>query len=168
MPNDPPFLIERLDRHDRKAFSCGVEALDRYFHSRVSQDVRRNLTACFIARQTDNARIAGFYTLSACHLLLSDLPEETVRRLPRYPSVPAARIGRLAVDRVYRGRGLGSVLLADAATRALRAEIGVFTIVVDAKDEAAAAFYRHHGFIELYEGSRTLFVLLSVVAARLR
>ena len=35
--------------------------------------------------------------------------------------------------------------------------------VVDAKDEAAIAFYRHHGFIALPESPRTLFLPLATV-----
>ncbi len=57
-----------------------------------------------------------------------------------------ARLGRLAVDSAYRGRKLGAGLLWDAVTRALRSEIAVFALVVDAKDDEAEAFYRHHGF----------------------
>jgi hypothetical protein len=36
---------------------------------------------------------------------------------------------------------------------------------VDAKDEAAAAFYRHHGFIALPDASLTLFLPLATVRA---
>jgi ribosomal protein S18 acetylase RimI-like enzyme len=91
-------------------------------------------------------RVAGYYTLSAADVAVSDLPADMTRRLPRYPSVPAARIGRLAVDRRFQGRGLGAALLLNAAMRALRSEIAVFALVVDAKDDEAAVFYRHHGF----------------------
>jgi len=68
------------------------------------------------------------------------------RRLPRYPAVPAARIGRLAIDRRFQGRRLGGALLLNAAMCALRSEIAVFALLVDAKDDEAAAFYRHYGF----------------------
>ena len=91
-------------------------------------------------------RIAGYYTLSAADVPVSELPADMTRRLPRYPSVPVARIGRLAIDRRFQGRRLGGALLLNAAMRALRSEIAVFALVVDAKDDEAAAFYRHHGF----------------------
>ena len=71
---------------------------------------------------------------------------EVAGRLPRYPSVSAARIGRLAIDRRFHRRGLGGALLLNAAMRALRSEIVVFVLVVDAKDDKAATFDRHHGF----------------------
>lgn len=66
--------------------------------------------------------------------------------MPRYPVLPAVRLGRLAVDRRFQGRGLGAALLADAALRASRSEIAAAILVVEAKDERAAGFYRRHGF----------------------
>ncbi len=88
------------------------------------------------------------------------LPEALARRLPRYPSVPVGRVGRLAVDQAFRGHRLGSALLADAAVRAIRAELAVFALVVDAKDDAAEAFYRHHGFESFGGQARQLIVSL--------
>jgi GNAT superfamily N-acetyltransferase len=96
--------------------------------------------------QEQEGRMAGYYTLAAGGVLLAEMPEQIAKRLPRYPSVPVARLGRLAVDQVYRGRKLGAVLPWDAVMRALRSEVAVFALMVDAKDEQAEAFYRHHGF----------------------
>ncbi len=106
-------------------------------------------------------QISGFYTLASSSIDLSSLPEETGKRLPRYPSVPAVRMGRLAVSEHCKGQGLGAALLADALTRILNAEIAAFALVVDAKDEIAAAFYRHHGMMALSDSPRTLFLPLS-------
>jgi GNAT superfamily N-acetyltransferase len=156
------FLIEPLSpRHDRTSFSRGIEALDRYLRQQATQDVRRRVTACYVALEAPGARIAGYYTLAAGGVPLSDLPEALAKRLPRYPSVPVARLGRLAVDRAYRGRKLGSALLWDAGMRALRAELAAFALVVDAKDEPAEAFYRHHGFVPLGSQSRQLVLPLA-------
>jgi len=142
-----PFPVEILGRqHDRKAFSSGVEALDRYFREQVTQDVRRRVTACYVAIDAATGKVAGYYTLAASGIPLNDMPEALAKLLPRYPSVPVARLGRLAVDAAYQGRQLGAMLLWDAATRAVRSEVAVFALVVDAKDERAEAFYRHHGF----------------------
>ena len=142
------FLIAALGPdHDRAGFSCGVEALDRYFREQVTQDVRRRATACYVAIDAATSRVAGYYTLAAGGVLLSDLPEALAKQLPRYPSVPVARLGRLAVDTAYRGRKLGAALLWDAVARSLRSEIAVFALVVDAKDDRAGSFYRHHGFV---------------------
>jgi GNAT superfamily N-acetyltransferase len=132
--------------HDRLTFSCGVEPLDRYLQSQATQDIRRHVANCLVATVANSNIIAGYYTFSAASVPMLDLPSETAKRLPRYPVVPAARIGRLAIDHGYRGRGLGAALLFDAITRAARADAAIFAILVDAKDDTAAAFYRHHGF----------------------
>ncbi|HEV7880044.1 GNAT family N-acetyltransferase [Bradyrhizobium sp.] len=71
--------------------------------------------------------------------------------------LPAALIGRLAVDRRYQGPSLGAALLFDAIARAVRADAAVFTLIVDAKDDAAARFYRHHGFTHFQAGRRGRF-----------
>lgn len=142
-----PFAIEALcPDHERAGFRSGVEALDRYFREQATQDLRRRVTACYVAIEVDTRRVAGYYTLAAGGVLLAEMPEQIAKRLPRYPSVPVARLGRLAVDQVYRGRKLGAVLLWDAVMRALRSEVAVFALMVDAKDDQAEAFYRHHGF----------------------
>ncbi len=156
-----PFALARLQSsHDRTVFKSGSESLDYYFRQQVTQDVRRRVTACYVAL-TAEPRIAGFYTLASAGLLLSDLPASVSKKLPRYPSVPAVRMGRLAVDVDFKGLGLGGALLADALDRAIRSDIAAYALVVDAKDESAAAFYRHHGLIALPDQPMTLFVPLA-------
>lgn len=141
-----PFLILALDGRDRSGFACASEPLTRYFHSQVTQDTRRRIAACYIALHQATDTIAGFYTLSAADIPLTELPADLTKRLPRYPTLPAARLGRLAVDHRFVGQKLGSTLLADAILRAASSEIAVFAMLVDAKDAQAEAFYRHHGF----------------------
>lgn len=156
-----PFRLAPLDTtHDRTAFNSGAEPLDRYLREQVSQDIRRRVAACFVA-VSDGNRIAGYYTLASASLLLAALPASTGKKLPRYPTVPAVRMGRLAVDQVFKGQGLGGALLADALDRAARSGIAAYALMVDAKDEAAVAFYRHHGFIALPDSPLTLFLPLA-------
>ena len=91
--------------------------------------------------------IAGYYTLSSTSVQLGELPAQTVRKLPRYPLVPATLLGRLAVDRRQQGKGYGRFLLADALYRAVRSEIASFAVVVDAKDDNACRFYERESFV---------------------
>ncbi|WP_163057731.1 GNAT family N-acetyltransferase [Acidithiobacillus ferrooxidans] len=161
-----PFLLAPLDAtHDRAAFNSGSEPLNRYLREQVTQDIRRRVAACFVAL-TDEKRIAGYYTLASASLLLADLPASTGKNLPRYPTVPAVRMSRLAVDQTYKGQGLGGALLADALDRTASSEIAAFALMVDAKDEAAAAFYRHHGFVALPDSPLTLFLPLKTISGR--
>ena len=159
-----PFLLVPLDAaHDRTGFNSDSEPLNRYLREQVTQDIRRRVSACFVALR-DGQRIAGYYTLASASLLLVDLPARTGKKLPRYPTVPAIRMGRLAVDQEFKGQGLGGALLADALDRAVRSEIAAFALIVDAKDEAATAFYRHHGFIALPD---SLSMFLPLATAKL-
>jgi ribosomal protein S18 acetylase RimI-like enzyme len=155
------FIVELLAGHDRSTFCCGVAPLDRYFEAQVPQDVRRHVTNCFVAIDRDTDAIAGFYTIAAASIPTPDLPESITKKLPRYPSIPAIRVGRLAVDLRFKGMGLGGALLADAAARGLRGDAAAFAMLVDAKDEAALAFYEHHGFIRLTSQPRSLFLALA-------
>jgi ribosomal protein S18 acetylase RimI-like enzyme len=158
-----PFQLAALDAaHDRAGFKSDSEPLNRYLREQVTQDIRRRVAACFVAL-ADERRIAGYYTLASASLFLADLPASTGKKLPRYPSVPAVRMGRLAVDQAFKGQGLGGALLADALDRTARSEIAAFALMVDAKDDAAAAFYRHHGFIALPDSRLTLFLPLATV-----
>lgn len=161
--SDAPFRVVLLEASlDRSQFTSGSEPLDRYFQQQVTQDIRRRVTACFVALDR-NDHIAGYYTLASASVPLTDLPATLAKKLPRYPSVPTVRMGRLAVDQTFKGQGLGAALLADALYRARHSEIAAYALVVDAKDDIAAAFYRHHGFIALPDAALTLFLPLASV-----
>jgi GNAT superfamily N-acetyltransferase len=73
-------------------------------------------------------------------------------------------MGRLAVHQNFKGRGLGGALLADAIKRASDSGIAAYALLVDAKDEEAAAFYRHHGFIPLPDSPLALFLPLATAS----
>lgn len=163
------YVIRPLDTAaDAVSFRCGQPVLDEYLHRYASQDVRRNVARVFIATpESDSHRLAGFFTLSAGSVSCADLPEALAKKLPRYP-VPVALIGRLAVSIDFQGKGLGSILLADACQKVARASttLAVAGIIVDAKDEAAATFCQHFGFLTLPGQSARL--LLPAAAFRLQ
>ena len=164
------YRFEPLGRpHDRAAFSCGVPDLDRYFQRQARQDVQRHVAAVFVLQDGAEERIAGYYTLSATAIGLTDLPDDLARRLPRYPDLPAVLLGRLAVDSRYQGQGLGEILLMDALARALTQsqQIAALAVIVDAKDEAAVGFYQRYGFQQLVDQPRRLFLPMQTIAALL-
>lgn len=159
------FRVEPLgDAHQRASFDCGEETLDRYFRTQVTQDVRRRVAHCFVAIEAASGQIAAYYTLSAASIPMTDLPPEESKRLPRYPAIPGVRIGRLPVDRRFQGRGLGSAMLADATARTIQADIAAWMLIVDAKNDAAVAFYQRHEFRLISGSPRTLF--LPIATAR--
>ncbi len=151
--------------HGREAFSCGVPALDLYLQRQARQDIDRKLAAVFVMVDEEQPRvIAGYYTLSAIGVEPGELPDEIAKKLPRYPLLPAFMIGRLARD--LRFRGIGALLLADALARCLRqsSEMGAMAVLVDAKDERAAEFYRKHGFVPFLKMPRRLFLPMKTIA----
>jgi ribosomal protein S18 acetylase RimI-like enzyme len=168
LPNEraeTKFAFEPLgQQHDQAAFSCGVEPLDSYLQKQASQDAKKRAAAPFILT-ADGKTIAGYYTLSQYAIELGDLPDELAKKLPKYPLVSATLLGRLAVSVDFRGQGFGEVLLMDALYRSLKLseQIASTGVVVDAKDDAARAFYRKYGFIELPKIDKRLFLPMATI-----
>jgi GNAT superfamily N-acetyltransferase len=158
-----PFIVAPLKTgHDRSLFHSGSEPLDQYLREQVTQDMRRRVAACFVVLE-ENDRIIGYYTLASASVPLTSLPLDIRKKLPRYPAVPAVRMGRFAVDQAFQGKGLGGALLADAINRTMRAEIASYALIVDAKNDESDTFYRHYGFIALPDAPLMLFLPLASV-----
>lgn len=173
--------IEPLDgHHDRVAFTCGVAALDDYLRRQAGQDQLRKFSACHVAVDAavdpavDGAAptgtptaVLGYYTLSTYGIRPGELPADITRRLPRYPVMPAALLGRLAVASRHHSTGLGEHLLIDALHRLLRLskDIAIHVVVVDALDSAAADFYASYGFQHFAGEPLRLFKPLASVAS---
>lgn len=153
-------------KFDRRSFDCGVSASNRYLTEQSGQDVRRNYATLFVAVDVDTAKVLGFYTLSSASIGLSNLSAEVAKKLPKYPDVPAIRLGRLAVDLSARGTGLGGKLIADAVIRSVNNVAGWAVMVVDAKD-AAVSFYKRFGFAALGDDEKHLFIMRDSLAALL-
>ena len=127
---------------DRSGFACGEPLLDAYLKKQAGQDMRRGFATVVAARHSSSPdAVIGYYTLSAASILLNALPEDAARKMPRYPSIPAIRLGRLAVAESEQRRHIGSLLVMDAIRRACNNELAWAMLLVDAKHDRAAAFY---------------------------
>jgi GNAT superfamily N-acetyltransferase len=158
-PNLPDALsIVALNAfHDRGAFACGEESLDRYLKTQAGQDVRRKANAVFAMSPADAPeKVIGYYTLCATALARGEVPEAAWKHLPGYPLVSCTLIGRLAIAKSHQGQKLGSILLADALERAFMSAdtVGSSMVVVDALNDTAAGFYAAHGFVRLRDSLR--------------
>ncbi|HEY8598895.1 MAG TPA: GNAT family N-acetyltransferase [Thermomicrobiales bacterium] len=167
MVDTPRFVLELLnDNHDRTAFSCGSERLDRYFRQQAGQEQRRGVATIYVALDTthENA-VVGFYTLSATAVKASTLPPDAIRKLPRYPMLPAVLLGRLARDERWRSQRIGSLLMVDAFDRimAISAQLGAVFMVVKAKDDAARDFYERFAFQLFPNADDTLYLPLATI-----
>lgn len=152
--------------HDRDGFQSGIAALDRYLKQQALQDAWRYAAAPIVAAAgAADFRIVGFYTLAPTGVDLGAFHGEAAKKLPRYPVVPAILLGRLAVDRRFRGQGCGEALLMDAMARTLRhaEKIGGAAMIVDAKDAAAARFYENYDFQRFSERQDRLFLAMTVI-----
>lgn len=143
-----PITFGPLDSSDdRAAFSCEEPALTDWFRTRAGQEQKRNIAQVFVARD-DELGVVGYYSLSAFSIESSDLAAELGHKVPRYDTIPAVLIARLARDSRVKGRGVGELLIAAALRQIVDTSerLGIYAIVVDAKHEKAAAFYREYGF----------------------
>ena len=166
---ETPLAVETLARsHDRGSFGCGCGPLDEYLQRRALQDQRRRTAVCHVLVSPDDpARIIGYYTLSSYTIRLADLPDALVGKLPRYPDVPCALLGRLAVDTAFRGRRLGEFLLLDAMHRCftrVASQMAIYALVTHAKNDAAAAFYRRYDYMPFPASPLTLFLPMATIA----
>ncbi|WP_089728438.1 GNAT family N-acetyltransferase [Candidatus Thiosymbion oneisti] len=148
--------------HDRNAFDCGIEALDKWLRQIALQHQRKGISRSFVAVPNDDQSVAafrnagyegvgadsilGFYAMASAHVSIGDLPAGVVKRYPR--RIPVTRLGRLATRIDMQGQGLGRLLLADAVNRAKGAAqaVGSAGIIVDAKRNRASRFYQAFGF----------------------
>lgn len=165
MPSDPPAIHRLNKQHDRAAFRCGVESLDRYLRHQAGQDTRRDVTSVYVLEGDDGKTIKGYYTLSAYSIRSETFPPEIRKHWPRYDSLPAYLLGRLAVDENYKGQGLGKLLLVSALRQCVQQHqaIAATAVVVDAIDDKAAAFYQHYHFEPFPNTPGKLFIRMKLL-----
>jgi GNAT superfamily N-acetyltransferase len=148
--------------HDRTAFDCGVPALNEFLYKYALQQSKKGVcTVYLLIDRRAPAEILGFYSLSAAQVEATRLPAGAQKKLPRYP-IPCFRMGRLACSVKHQGRGLGRILLGLAVERSLQArlQVAAYALLVDAKDDQAAHFYTHYGFIAMQDAPLNLYLPL--------
>lgn len=156
-------VLPLAGNHDRQGFDCGHAALNDWLRQVARQHQDKGLSKTFVAVLDDEPdRICGYYALTLAELENRHLPDAWRKKLPR--RIPGVRLGRLAVDSQYQGKGLGELLLVDALTRAQRiyTEAGGIGLFVDAIDEQAAGYYRRFGFQPAPDNPLLLFLPASV------
>lgn len=149
---------------DRTNFDCGVPELNMFLEKQTRQQQTKRLNRTFVLVDSNDSplRILGYYSMTMGEIKLDLLPDDIKKKLPKHP-VPVARIGRLAVDGTTKCKGYGKMLVVDAMKRVQRASlrIGVYAVVVDAKNDQAKNFYKKYGFIQFKDLEVSLFIPLA-------
>ena len=152
-------------RHNRKAFDCEVDALNKYLNSMANQHSVKDNTRTYILENSENpSDIVGYYTLAMTTIELSKLPPKLQKK--HFGNHSSALIARLAVDKKYKHKKIGSWLLIDALKRILNAsDIVAFPmVIVDAKD-GVAEFYEKFGFSPFLNEENKLYLPIATIRA---
>lgn len=156
--------------HDREAFDCGEAELNEFLRRHARQSHERGGAKTFVATPLDeDKRVLGFYSLSPASIAYARTPALVKKGLARY-DVPVFRLGRLAVDRTVQGQSLGGQLLLIAGRRCIRAaaEVGGVALLIDAKNERVAAWYKAYGALPLLDAPRSLVLPIATIEAALK
>jgi GNAT superfamily N-acetyltransferase len=141
------FIIEKLTKvHDLSLFDCGTASLSEWLQRFAWQNQQADAAKVYVAHRRDNV-VVGYHSLTASSVRRDDAPARVSKGLANHP-VGVALLGRLAVDRQQKGKGLGKALLLDALLRTAQAAdtIGIRALLVHAIDEDAKRFYLHFNF----------------------
>ncbi|CAN2041390.1 GNAT family acetyltransferase [Candidatus Magnetomoraceae bacterium gMMP-15] len=133
---------------DRSNFHCGNSYLDNFFVRYAGQNqFRHHIGITYVA--VDKNQILGFVTVSASHIEINELPDNSKKKFPKYP-LPILRMARLAVDKIFQRKRIGLLLLRSVFQLAweMAEKFGCIGVVVEAKPEAIN-FYEQYGFIKL-------------------
>jgi GNAT superfamily N-acetyltransferase len=143
--NSPPSAPEPLSaNHNLEGFDSGIPPLDVWLKNRAIQNESTGASRTFVV--SAGSRVVGYYSLAAASVIHQIATAKVRRNMP--DPVPAAVIGRLAVDKAWQGRKLGVSLLQDAMLRVVGAAdmIGIRVVLVHAISDRAKSFYEGLGF----------------------
>jgi GNAT superfamily N-acetyltransferase len=166
----PPWHEEAITKnHNRAAFDCGDAELNTFLQRYARQSHNQGAAKTFLAIEDTTNAILGFYSVAPAALAYHQAPAIVRRGLARH-EVPGFRLARIAVDRAYQGQSLGGQLLLAAGRRCLMAAaiVGGTVLVIDAKNDRAAAWYASYGALPLLDAERTLVLPLATIEGLLK
>lgn len=142
--------------HDCSNFKCGERELNRYLKRDALTDQENNLSKTYV--WIKDKQIAGYYSLAMSALDKKTLPPEYIENI-RYPNIPAALIGRLAIHIDYQHKQAGRALLMHALEKCIAhgCTFGMHLVFVDALHERASLFYEKFGFRRLPDNPLRMF-----------
>lgn len=153
------------ETHDTAAFASGVESLDAWLKRRALKNQVNGASRTFVA--CEGRRVVAYYALASSAVMTDEAPGRFRRNMP--DPIPVVVLARLAVDRSWRGKGLGRALIRDAGLRVIGAAqtIGIRGVIVQALSAEARAFYERVGFDPSPLDPMTLMITLADLKAGL-
>lgn len=147
------YIVEELSRnHNRDTFSCGVEALDEYLKKDARRQNKENInqTKVLVEKSSKEKDIVGFFGLATTTISPKSLPSGERKKFP-YSEVPCIKLTRFAIDKRHQKKGLGKYLLFCALKHALKLskDVGIYAVIIDAKNDSVKTFYLENGFYTL-------------------
>ena len=142
--------------HDRGAFSCGNEAIDRYLRMTAAQAAQFFKSGTFVLVAEDGSReILGFYTLSQHGYRDGEIDATTAKflKIDKLRVIPMILLGQLGISQEHQNKGLGKMLLWNSFERsfAISQAAGGVALITDPYDDAARQFYEKFDFQLLHE-----------------
>ncbi|PIP38132.1 MAG: GNAT family N-acetyltransferase [Desulfobacterales bacterium CG23_combo_of_CG06-09_8_20_14_all_51_8] len=130
--------------HALEDFTCDVAGLDEWLKRRAYPNQVSGASRTYVA--AEGRKVVGYYCLASGALALNDSPGSVRRNMP--DPVPVVVLGRLTIDKMWQGKGLGAALLQDAVLRTIQAGgiLGIRGLLVHTISDEAKTFYEHHGF----------------------
>jgi GNAT superfamily N-acetyltransferase len=155
--------VPLADDHQFVDFNSGADSLDQWLRRRASANQASGASRTYVA--CEGSKVIGYYALASGAVNVASATGRLRRNMP--DPIPVAVLGRLAIDRVWHGRGIGRALFVDAARRVLRASdlIGIRGLLVHAISPDAKAFYLALGLSESPLDPMTLMVTLADLRA---
>lgn len=166
-------IIEPFDpeKHDRTAFSCGIDQVDNFFRRTARKLSRADNLRVWVMTDSGGVLI-GFYAVNAHSVDYQDLPARYARTRPGHGQIPAAYISMIGVDQTVQGKGYGGDLLVDCLRRLAQASeaLGLAVVMLDVLDcgdartvERRLALYKSYGFEPLPSHPLRLFLPMATV-----
>jgi GNAT superfamily N-acetyltransferase len=145
--------------HDLSGFDSGEPVLDDWLRRRAAQNEAAGVPRTYIVCAGE--KMAGYYSLAVGAAAHAGSPGRIKHNMP--DPIPVMVLGRLAVDKSFRGQGVGAGLLRDAVLRTVQASeiAGIRALLVHAISERAKRFYEAYGFISSPVDPMTVMIGLS-------
>ena len=163
--SDEVSILLLTEGYPIKPFDCEDEDLNDFLFNEATPYQKELLATTFVME--NDKQTLGYYSLLNDSLQLREDMfasksqfRKFLRALMPYPkrhlkTIPALKIGRLAIDKSFKGKGLGSVIMANIISKCIKMnkEQACRLITVDAYKQAIP-FYQKMGFKFLTEDDK--------------